>query len=141
MLREDQQARYARHLSLGEVGVRGQARLLASRVHLVGVGRAAEEAAVYLAAAGVGELTLDPALIARVGPRLHALNPDVAVRGADAPAAPRDLLARPLRCAPAPADSRLAGALAAQAALVALTGAGPPFTWRVDAPEPTSWHA
>lgn len=135
MLRDDQLARYARHLSLGEVGVRGQARLLASRVHLAGVGRAAEEAAVYLTAAGVGELTLDPDLAARIEARLYALNPDVAVRRADDASTPADLLAAPLRSAPTPAGSRLAGALAAQAALVALTGAAPSFTWRVDAQE------
>lgn len=50
--------RYARHLAIPEVGEEGQAKLLASKVLLVGAGGLGSPAAYYLAAAGVGTLTI-----------------------------------------------------------------------------------
>ena len=54
----EQVERYARHLVLKEIGGSGQNALLASRVTLVGAGGLGGPAALYLAAAGVGEISL-----------------------------------------------------------------------------------
>ncbi|MCW3478320.1 molybdopterin-synthase adenylyltransferase MoeB [Neisseriaceae bacterium JH1-16] len=48
--------RYARHLTIPEVGEEGQAKLMASKVLLIGAGGLGCPAAFYLAAAGVGTL-------------------------------------------------------------------------------------
>lgn len=102
MLTSAQRERYRRHLSLPEVGEEGQARLLQSRVLLLGAGGLGSPAALYLAAAGVGTLGIVDADVVdtsnlqrqvlhtqeRVGqPKvdsarlaLEALNPDVKVR-------------------------------------------------------------
>jgi molybdopterin/thiamine biosynthesis adenylyltransferase/rhodanese-related sulfurtransferase len=55
-LTPEQTHRYKRHLLLPEVGVEGQARLLGSKVLLLGAGGLGSPAALYLAAAGVGTI-------------------------------------------------------------------------------------
>ena len=50
----EQRRRYARHLSLTEVGEEGQLKLLDSKVLLIGAGGLGSPAGLYLAAAGVG---------------------------------------------------------------------------------------
>ena len=51
-----QRRRYSRHLLIPEVGEEGQAKLLASRILLIGAGGLGSPASLYLAAAGVGTL-------------------------------------------------------------------------------------
>ncbi len=55
-LRPDQKQRYSRHLLIPEVGIDGQAKLLDSKVLLIGAGGLGSPAALYLAAAGVGTI-------------------------------------------------------------------------------------
>jgi adenylyltransferase/sulfurtransferase len=53
---EEQIERYSRHIILPEVGGRGQAKLLKSKVFVLGAGGLGSPALLYLAAAGVGTI-------------------------------------------------------------------------------------
>ncbi|MFT3837114.1 MAG: molybdopterin-synthase adenylyltransferase MoeB [Myxococcaceae bacterium] len=99
----DQKERYRRHLAIPEVGEEGQAKLLRSKVLLMGAGGLGSPAALYLAAAGVGTLgivdmdvvdlsnlqrqvihsmnTLGQPKTASAAEAIKALNPDVKVVG------------------------------------------------------------
>jgi molybdopterin-synthase adenylyltransferase len=91
--------RYSRHILLDEIGIEGQERLNAAHALVIGAGGLGSPAAMYLASAGVGHLTVvDPDMVdltnlqrqiahstERVGmPKveslrvtLHALNPSI----------------------------------------------------------------
>jgi molybdopterin/thiamine biosynthesis adenylyltransferase/rhodanese-related sulfurtransferase len=56
VLTQDQKHRYMRHLLLPEVGTEGQAKLLGSKVLMLGAGGLGSPSALYLAAAGVGTI-------------------------------------------------------------------------------------
>ena len=55
---DDQLLRYSRHILLDEIGIEGQERLLASHALVIGAGGLGSPALMYLAAAGVGQITL-----------------------------------------------------------------------------------
>lgn len=57
-MNDEQLLRYSRHLLLEEIDVVGQEKLLGSHVLLIGAGGLGSAAAPYLAAAGIGHLTL-----------------------------------------------------------------------------------
>jgi adenylyltransferase/sulfurtransferase len=101
-LTKDEYRRYGRHLSLPEIGEAGQRRLKASSALVVGAGGLGAPASLYLAAAGVGRITIcdfdvvDASNLQRqvifttkdlgrpkaeaAAERLVALNPAIAVR-------------------------------------------------------------
>jgi len=100
-MNDDQLLRYSRQIMLPQVDIAGQEKLLASRALIIGAGGLGSPAAMYLAAAGVGQLAiadhdvvelsnLQRQLLHRDGdigrPKaisasetLRAVNPDVAV--------------------------------------------------------------
>jgi len=55
---DSQLLRYSRHILLNEVGVEGQERIMQARALIIGVGGLGSPAAMYLATAGIGHLTL-----------------------------------------------------------------------------------
>ncbi len=100
-MNDEQLLRYSRHILLDELGIEGQQQLCQSHALIVGAGGLGSPAAMYLAASGVGHITLvDDDVVdltnlqrqiahttARVGhakvesakQSLHALNPEVQV--------------------------------------------------------------
>ncbi len=57
-MNDDQLLRYSRHILLDEIGIEGQGRIIAAHALIIGAGGLGSPAAVYLASAGVGRITL-----------------------------------------------------------------------------------
>jgi len=57
-MNDDQLLRYSRHILVDEIGIEAQQRFLEARVMIIGAGGLGAPAAMYLAAAGIGEITL-----------------------------------------------------------------------------------
>jgi molybdopterin/thiamine biosynthesis adenylyltransferase len=57
-MNDSQLLRYSRHILLDEIGIEGQTRLLASHALIIGAGGLGSPAALYLASAGVGHITV-----------------------------------------------------------------------------------
>ncbi|MYM80820.1 molybdopterin-synthase adenylyltransferase MoeB [Duganella sp. FT50W] len=55
---DSQLLRYSRHILLDQIGIEGQQKLLAAHALVIGAGGLGSPAAMYLASAGVGHLTL-----------------------------------------------------------------------------------
>jgi len=102
MLTEEQVLRYSRHIILKEVGGKGQQKLLAGRVLIIGAGGLGAPIALYLAAAGVGTIGIADADVVDItnlqrqvihftpdvgkpkvesaAEKMRAINPDVTVK-------------------------------------------------------------
>ena len=57
-MNDDQLLRYSRHILLPQIGIQGQEALIRSHVLIVGAGGLGSPVAMYLAASGVGKLTI-----------------------------------------------------------------------------------
>jgi adenylyltransferase/sulfurtransferase len=57
-MNDDQLLRYSRHILLDEIGIEGQAKIIGAHALVIGAGGLGSPAAVYLASAGVGRITL-----------------------------------------------------------------------------------
>jgi molybdopterin-synthase adenylyltransferase len=57
-MNDEQLLRYSRHILLPQIGIEGQAKLLAARALVIGAGGLGSPIALYLASTGVGVLTL-----------------------------------------------------------------------------------
>lgn len=57
-MNDEQLLRYSRHILLSEIGIEGQEKLLASHAVVIGAGGLGSPIALYLASAGVGQITI-----------------------------------------------------------------------------------
>lgn len=55
---DDQLIRYSRHILLDDIGIEGQTKIISSHALIIGAGGLGSPAALYLASAGIGRITL-----------------------------------------------------------------------------------
>ncbi len=58
VMNDNQLLRYSRHILMDDIGIEGQEKILAAHVLIIGAGGLGSPAAMYLASAGVGKITL-----------------------------------------------------------------------------------
>lgn len=58
MMKDDDLKRYSRHILLSEIDYNGQQKLLSSHVLIIGAGGLGSAASIYLAASGIGKITI-----------------------------------------------------------------------------------
>lgn len=113
-MNDSQLLRYSRQILLPDIGITGQEKLLATRVLIIGIGGLGSPVALYLAASGIGQLTLvdfDQVEISNLQRQIihntttlgqqkvlsakthiHAINPDIDVQTIDTQLDPKTLL-------------------------------------------------
>ncbi|MBL8416473.1 MAG: molybdopterin-synthase adenylyltransferase MoeB [Propionivibrio sp.] len=57
-MNDEQLLRYSRHILLDEIGIEGQTRIIGAHALIIGAGGLGSPAALYLASAGIGRITL-----------------------------------------------------------------------------------
>jgi molybdopterin/thiamine biosynthesis adenylyltransferase len=57
-MNDQQLLRYSRHILLDQIGIEGQQKILAAHALIIGAGGLGSPAALYLASAGIGEITI-----------------------------------------------------------------------------------
>ncbi|MBC7504429.1 MAG: ThiF family adenylyltransferase, partial [Sandarakinorhabdus sp.] len=108
MLSDDELTRYARHLILREVGGRGQSLLKSAKVAVIGAGGLGSPCLLYLAAAGVGALTvIDDDTVALSNLQRQVLFTTADIGRAKAPAAAAHMVALNPHTAVTPVTTRL----------------------------------
>ncbi|WP_110665627.1 HesA/MoeB/ThiF family protein [Salinicola halophilus] len=109
-MNDDQLLRYSRHILLDEIDVEGQTRLLESHALIVGAGGLGSPAVLYLAASGVGRLTVaDDDVVERSNLQRQIAHTEASLGSGKAASAAKAALALNGDCRIEALPSRLAG--------------------------------
>ena len=93
-MNDDQLLRYSRHILLPQIGIEGQQRIVAGHALVIGAGGLGSPAALYLATAGVGTITIaDGDVVDLTNLQRQLLHPHESV-GRPKAASARDTIAR-----------------------------------------------